>query len=198
MVHYRVCHMRLFPEACRFGSGCRNDTCLYLHALPESYTDAKFEAYAPMQMPMEPVCPISWPRRGATVSTGESTTPPGKSGWNSQTAVVPVELWVGQHCRNPALFEEPDPLRRFEMVMEVHAGRHNVIDLHYQSRATAETVLDTVMEGKLRTLDEDGLWILTGMEVWVRLLARYHRVQWFVGKRYWHNIPAAFCLFGWV
>ena len=83
------------------------------------------------------------------------------------TKVVPVELWIPQAARNPAVFGEKDPMIRYDLVMENHnaEGRGGIIDLHYQSTKTASVVLDEVLRGHLDALGEgEGLWVLTGKE----------------------------------
>jgi hypothetical protein len=167
---------------------------MYLHVAAPEVADAA-EGNAPRAY-VPPVHAVSWPRRdaagaGASGSGGSGGCSGGGSGGGGgsgsdgggggggkpsqaagvgsqrATKVVPVELWIPQAARNPAVFGEKDPMIRYDLVMENHnaEGRGGIIDLHYQSTKTASVVLDEVLRGHLDALGEgEGLWVLTGKE----------------------------------
>ena len=160
---------RLAQTPCRFGLACRTAGCIYLHPVPEPEPQVDFSAAPAMAMPA--VQAVSWPRRqasqpqnaGGSAAGGFAAADGAASKSVRERETVPTELWVPQYLRNPAIFQEQDPMLRYAMVMESHGGRKHVIDLHYQSTRTAPTVLDSVLAEHLANISaEQGLWIITG------------------------------------
>mmetsp|Transcript_18945 Transcript_18945/g.46598 ORF Transcript_18945/g.46598 Transcript_18945/m.46598 type:complete len:289 (+) Transcript_18945:3-869(+) len=78
---------------------------------------------------------------------------------SAHAVVMPQRLWVDSSARDPSAFHIANPLARLAEVSKAHAS-DDVIDLHFQSRATVAGVIDAVLPECMRI--HGHAWVLTG------------------------------------
>jgi len=170
----RLCHDKHPDEAscrtirdryakidCQWGRNCRTEGCLYQHPSDEPAGPA---------MPLEPAKP-----QPAVFAAGPRIVPQQAPAEEPRFKVahsapapmpVPVPKAVSQavDLRDVSAFDIADPLERFLAVNAHNTGTQSaaLLDLHFQSTQTFQSVLDDVLPERLAMFPDDGVWIMTG------------------------------------
>jgi len=141
---------------CQWGRGCRTEGCLYRH---------------PGDEPVGPAMPVEQPKpQPAVFAEGPKIVPQpamaddgrGKAGQMAQMP-IPKAIWQAADLRDASAFDISDPLERFFAVNAHNSGTQSaaLLDLHFQSTATFQSVLDEVLPDRLRMFPH-GVWVVTG------------------------------------
>lgn len=170
----RSCALR----RCLYGDGCTNGLCLFLHPADaadaaERASERALERLA-LREPSEPlhaevVEPVDnlLPERARpAVAIAPAPAPlplharaAGGVGGVGADVRLPDRLWIDAALRDAGAFHEREPLRRFALVNACH-GLPGVLDLHFQSAASAPAVLDATLDAAVAAHGE--AWVLTG------------------------------------
>ena len=117
---------------------------------------------------------IDWSNPGvkqAPTLQQQQMTQPARTNHVPLKVKIPLDLWINDYERSAGAFGIQDPMERFNVVNAAYGraerqallGRLgvSVIDMHYQSKVTAEVVLDRLLSEKLRSA-QHGCWVITG------------------------------------
>jgi hypothetical protein len=159
---------KLHSKPCRFGKNCYTEGCLYNHG--DSVSDVK-AVHATIRNPSAPVVMASGPvfkaesvQEAPTISNIPSVKIP-ESVWRTYPENIAVEA-----------FSIENPIERFAFVNSKAKQAPSIIDdegcfvldLHFQSTRTVETVLKQITPQCLRYLSADfgtkgnNIWLITG------------------------------------
>lgn len=157
----------LGTKPCKFGHGCKTDGCLYQHPEP---IESELNVHASNFLPQVN-------REVDNAPTYYLNKPQPSSSYNitRKKRKIPVELWVNDFERSENVYFIQDSMEKFSAVNQVYSNQKflnalqflkaRVIDLHYQTTAGCEQILDAVTPklSSFRTNpDVNGVWIITG------------------------------------